>query len=245
MAVRLQKWLADQAVAPSRRKAEQWIVDKRVQINGQIATLGQSVAPGDKVMVDNQLVQEKLAVKTEVLLYHKPIGEICSRASAEAIDTVFEGLPEPTQGRWILVGRLDVQTSGLLLLTQCGDLAQKLMHPSFELTRTYKLRIHGALEEDVQQQLCQGVQLDDGMAKFDTLQSCQSSRGSNQWWQVTLHQGRNRIVRRMFEKVQVPVNRLMRIGYGPLALPRDLYPGQWQFLTDREIDQLYNSVGAA
>ena len=240
--IKLQKWLADRAVAPSRRVAETWIIDNRITVNNKPATIGQRVSDQDAIKLDGKIITSQTASNIEVLIYHKPIGEISSRSTHEANNTVFDYLPKLDNGRWIMVGRLDVQSSGLLLFTQSGLLAQRLMHPSYQLTRTYKVRVHGRVDEDIQQELCSGIMLEDGMARFDTFQLCQSSKGSNQWLEVSLTEGRNRIVRRMLAKVRVPVNRLMRLSYGPIALPRGLEAGRWQYATQQQIKNLCKIV---
>ena len=237
--VRLQKILANNGSVPSRRVAEAWIKDGRVKVNGQIATLGQKVVPKDKIYIDDILVEIDNDDATDVLIYHKPVGEVCSRVGE---DNVFKSLPKRATGRWIVVGRLDVQTSGLLLFTQNGELAQRLMHPSYVLPRVYKVRVHGKVSEEIQHKLCQGIMLDDGMAKFDTFKWCQSGSGTNQWVEVSLANGRNRIVRRMFEEVNVPVNKLMRISYGSVILPRDLMPRQSKLLNASSLKKLCKSV---
>ena len=242
MGVRLQKWLADRSIAPSRREAERWIQQGRLKINKNIAVVGQSVALGDAVFLDGKRVKGRLAEQVEVLLYHKPVGEICSRVGEQTLDSVFQSLPKPKQGRLIMVGRLDVQTSGLLLFTQDGQLAEQLMHPRHALKRTYKIRVHGEVTESIQQKLCEGVYLSDGLARFDTLQLSHATSGRNAWLEVTLHQGRNRIIRRMMDAVNLPINRLLRIGFGPVILPKYMPPGSWQFLNEQQISQLRKAI---
>jgi 23S rRNA pseudouridine2605 synthase len=241
--IKLQKFLADRALAPSRRAAEKWILENKILVNNKPATIGQRVSDKDNIAINGKTVTSKPASDIKVLIYHKPIGEICSRSTNEANNTVFDKLPKLENGRWIMVGRLDVQSSGLLLFTQSGLLAQKLMHPKYELNRTYKVRIHGKIEESIQQKLCQGVILEDGLAKFETFKLCQSSKGANQWLEVSLKEGRNRIVRRMFAFVNIPLNRLMRLNYGPIVLPRELQPGHWQYLPRSKVSTLCKLVG--
>ncbi len=235
---KLQRWLADHAAAPSRRVAERWIQAGRLKVNGAPAHLGQRVNAGDRIQLDGRLVQAASSSETRVIVYHKPIGEVSTRSDPEQRHTVFQALPPLKSGRWVMVGRLDIQTSGLLLFTNQGDLAHHLMHPSREVVRTYLVRIQGSLTPDVQKKLCSGVNLEDGQAVFDQLQKAPSSSGSNQWYQVSLHQGRNRIIRRMFQAVDVSVNRLMRIGFGPIQLARSLNPGQWQALSQAQLQAL-------
>lgn len=241
--IKLQKFLADRALAPSRRVAEKWILENKILVNGKPAVIGQRVSEKDNICIDGKITTSQPASDLKVLIYHKPVGEICSRSTNEANNTVFDNLPKLENGRWIMVGRLDVQSSGLLLFTQSGALAQRLMHPKYELNRTYKVRIHGKIPEEVQQKLCQGVMLEDGLAKFETFKLCQSSKGVNQWLEVSLKEGRNRIVRRMFAHVNIPLNRLIRLNYGPIVLPRELEAGRWQYAPRSKATSLCKLVG--
>jgi 23S rRNA pseudouridine2605 synthase len=224
MSERLQKLLAG-AGHGSRRGIEEWIRAGRVTINGKVAGLGDRATSADQICLDGKpldLGGQREA--TEVLLYHKPVGEVTTRADPENRPTVFERLPEPPSGRWIVVGRLDVNTSGLLLFTNDGELAHRLMHPSSEVSREYLVRLWGTPTASALEQLRTGVLLEDGPAKFDSLE-LQSTEGSHAWFRASLHEGRNREVRRLFEHVGCEVSRLTRIRYGNVELPRDMRAG--------------------
>jgi 23S rRNA pseudouridine2605 synthase len=234
---RLQKLLAS-AGHGSRRGIEEWIRAGRVTVNGKVATLGERATPGDRICLDgNPLDLQGRAVITDVLLYHKPVGEVTTRSDPEGRPTVFDRLPEPRSGRWIVVGRLDVNTSGLLLFTNDGELAHRLMHPSTEIVREYRVRVRGRPGPEVIGRLRQGVVLDDGPARFDRI-APESTDGSHSWFQVSLHEGRNREVRRLFEHEGFEVSRLTRIRYGSCDLPRDLRAGAFRLLAPAEVDEL-------
>jgi 23S rRNA pseudouridine2605 synthase len=221
MTERLQKLLAG-AGHGSRRGIEEWIRAGRVTINDRVAVLGDRASLADRVCLDGRpldLGGQRAAV--EVLLYHKPTGEVTTRADPEGRPTVFDNLPPPGSGRWIVVGRLDVNTSGLLLFTNDGDLAHRLMHPSSEIEREYLIRLRGTPTSEALDRLRKGVELEDGPARFDRLE-VDSTEGSHSWLRACLHEGRNREVRRLFEEVGYEVSRLTRIRYGNVELPRDL-----------------------
>ena len=232
---RLQKLIAQAGLA-SRRQAEAWIETGRVQVNGKLAKLGDRAASDDVVTVDGQPLPE--GVETcQVLAYHKPVGQITSRSDERGRPTVFDNLPEPSHGRWIAVGRLDFQTSGLLLLTTDGQLANRLMHPSSQIQRRYLARIRGVPSREQLEKLVTGVDLEDGMAQFEYVRERQGKR-SNCWYEVALREGRNREVRRMWQAMGLEVSRLIRIGYGPVLLARD-HPAEEVFwLSGREIQAL-------
>ena len=225
---RLQKVLAT-AGHGSRRTIEEWIRDGRVTVNGRVAQLGDRAIPGDEIRVDGQTVQlaSSADINREVLIYHKPLGEMTTRRDPQNRPTVFERLPPVANGRWINVGRLDVNTSGLLLFTTDGELAHRLMHPSTEVEREYLVRVRGQPGPDVIRRLLDGVELEDGPARFDRVFASRTD-GSHGWYHVVLREGRNREVRRTWEAVGFDVSRLMRIRYGPIELPRDLAPGSWR-----------------
>ncbi|MDR2165867.1 MAG: pseudouridine synthase [Zoogloeaceae bacterium] len=234
---RLHKILAQAGIA-SRREVETWILAGRVQVNGRTAQVGQRVAHDDKVKVNGRLVTLHFTDRLpRVILYHKPEGEIVSRDDPEGRSSVFSALPRLRGERWVAVGRLDINTSGLLLFTTSGKLANQLMHPSSSLLREYAARILGDLPLEAQQRLCDGVQLEDGSACFHTLEDA-GGQGANHWYRVSLHEGRNREVRRLFEAVGVKVSRLMRIRYGPFALPPRLKRGQCLELAPAEVRHL-------
>jgi 23S rRNA pseudouridine2605 synthase len=241
MSERLQKLLAG-AGHGSRRGIEEWIRAGRVTINDRVAVLGDRASPSDRIALDGRpldLGGQRQSV--EVLLYHKPVGEVTTRADPENRPTVFERLPPPGSGRWIVVGRLDVNTSGLLLFTNDGDLAHRLMHPSSEVEREYRVRLRGHPSAAVLDQLRRGVELDDGPARFDRIEE-ESTEGSHAWYRVWLHEGRNREVRRLFEHVGFEVSKLSRMRYGNVLLPEDLRPGVSKVLDPRSVADLARLV---
>ncbi len=223
MSERLQKLLAG-AGHGSRRGIEEWIRDGRITINGRVAALGDRASTSDQICLDGRRLDLGGAESTEVLLYHKPVGEVTTRSDPQGRPTVFDHLPPPPSGRWIVVGRLDVNTSGLLLFTNDGALAHRLMHPSSEVEREYRVRLRGTPSDAVLDRLRRGVELEDGPANFDRIEP-ESADGSHSWFRVCLHEGRNREVRRLFEHEGFEVSRLSRIRYGPVELPGDLRGG--------------------
>ncbi|MGD8407795.1 MAG: 23S rRNA pseudouridine(2605) synthase RluB [Thiohalophilus sp.] len=242
MGERVQKVLA-QAGYGSRREIESWIEAGRIEINGRLAKLGDKVEAGDEIRLNGKPVRRALEpAPRRVLAYNKPEGEICTRDDPEGRTTVFDKLPPVKDGRWIIVGRLDINSSGLILFTTDGELANRLMHPSYEIEREYAVRVLGELSDDAWQQLRQGVQLDDGPAAFDDLVDG-GGQGVNHWYYVLLHEGRNREVRRLFDKVGVTVNRLIRTRFGNLFLPRNLPQGQWRELSEKDINNVLAMVG--
>jgi len=246
--IRLQKLLAAAGLG-SRRTVEQWIRDGRVTIAGRVAQLGDRAAPGEEVCLDGRRLDLNPAQLTtrELLLYHKPVGEVTTRSDPQGRPTVFERLPQPGNGRWITVGRLDVNTSGLLLFTTDGELAHRLMHPSSEIEREYLVRVRGRPQPGLIRQLLDGVQLDDGPARFDRVTQevgdRESSEGINTTFRVVLHEGRNREVRRLWHAVGLEVSRLLRVRYGPIVLPRDLRPGASRLADVATTEQLAAAAG--
>jgi 23S rRNA pseudouridine2605 synthase len=234
---RIQKILS-QGGHGSRREMEKWIANGWIQINGVVAKLGDCASAKDILMVQGKLVPNPLKkqVKTRILLYHKPIGEISSRADPKFTQTVFDNLPTLKQGRWVQVGRLDLNTSGLLIFTNDGELANQLMHPRYGLDREYAVRVHGMVSEDTLDILKKGVLLDDGMAHFKRI-AWKGGEGTNTWYHVTLEEGRNREVRRLWESQGVQVSRLIRIRYGQFTLPRFLSRGQYYELESLEVER--------
>ena len=234
---RLHKLLAQSGIG-SRREMEELIADGRVNVNGETAQVGQSASPGDRVKVNGKLVHLKFSTRLpRVILYHKPEGEIVSRDDPAHRPTVFTSLPRMTGGRWVAVGRLDFNTSGLLLFTTSGDLANRLMHPRYNLLREYAVRVLGDLPEGAKERLLAGIELDDGVAQFASFQEA-GGEGANRWLRVALFEGRNREVRRMFEAVGVVVSRLMRVRYGPFVLPPNLKRGQVFELGEQDVRKL-------
>ncbi|RRD56150.1 rRNA pseudouridine synthase [Comamonadaceae bacterium OH2545_COT-014] len=240
---KLHKVLA-QAGLGSRLEMEQLISQGRVSVNGQPAHVGQRIRHGDQVRINGQPVRLRIAPPAvRVIAYHKPVGEVVTHHDPQNRPTVFRKLPPLAQGKWLSVGRLDLNTEGLLLLTNSGELANRLMHPRFGLEREYAVRVLGALSDDEKQRLLTGVMLDDGPAQFSRLEAEGSSEGANQWYRVTIAEGRNREVRRLFEAVGHAVSRLIRIRYGAMLLPRGLRRGQWMELQERDIRALGAAAG--
>ncbi|NOR80177.1 MAG: pseudouridine synthase [Methyloprofundus sp.] len=240
---RIQKVLARGGVG-SRREVERWITEGLVILNGQPAKLGERLKAGDTLNLKGRPLRwEKFGVQpTRVLIYHKPTGEVVSRNDPEDRPIVFKRLPKLQTGRWIAVGRLDINTQGLLLFTNNGELANRLMHPSSEIDREYAVRILGEVSEENIAQLKKGVQLEDGLAKFDDIQF-NGGEGANRWYHVTVKEGRNRLVRRLWEALEFQVSRLMRVRYGPIFLPDGLGARQSHELTAKELDDLLTFVG--
>ncbi|MBI2295881.1 MAG: rRNA pseudouridine synthase [Betaproteobacteria bacterium] len=239
---KLQKVLA-QAGLGSRRDMEQCIRDGRVTVNGAKAQIGARVGPHDSVRIDGKPVRLRSEPGLpRVLLYHKPEGEIVSRDDPEGRASVFERLPPLRGAKWLAVGRLDFNTGGLLLVTTSGELANRMMHPKYELAREYAVRVRGRIRDDQIARLRHGVRLNDGVARCDSVE-LQGGEGANRWYRVVLREGRNRIVRRMFEALGLTVSRLMRIRFGPVSLPPRLKRGQFTELPPRETRQLLASLG--
>ena len=243
MQERLQKVLA-RAGLGSRRQIEDWIRDGRVQVDGKLARLGQKVSGRERISVDGKKVQLDAGDRADAttIAYHKPAGEICSRDDRDGRPTVFSALPKPPAGRWISVGRLDLNTSGLLLFTTDGELAHRLMHPAQEIEREYAVRLLGKVDLPMLERLIQGVELEDGPARFSAIEESGGS-GANRWYHVIIKEGRNREVRRLWESQGVKVSRLSRVRYGPIILERKLRPGKYRPLTFKEQKQLYKAAG--
>ncbi len=240
MKERLQKYLA-RAGLGSRRQMEEWIRAGRISVDGKIAELGTQVDGTQAVTVDGKRVRAQEAVR-RVLAYYKPVGQVTSRQDPEGRTTVFEKLPPPGSGRWIAVGRLDLNTQGLLLLTTDGELANRLMHPSSEIEREYAVRVLGPVDSAILRRLREGVMLEDGKARFDMIRDA-GGRGANHWYHVILREGRNREVRRLWESQGIAVSRLLRVRYGPVTLGRELQPGQWDELDEGRLGRLLKAVG--
>ncbi len=239
---KLQKVLARAGVG-SRREMERWITDGRVSVDGHIAKLGDRVVPEQIMRVDGHMLRHTSTTpKRRILIYNKPEGELCTRSDPAGRPTIFQHLPHTHRGRWITVGRLDFNSSGLLIITNDGDLANQLMHPSSEIERVYAVRVRGQVTEDMKRQLRRGIELEDGQARFSAIADA-GGEGSNHWFHVTLKEGRNREVRRMWEAVGARVSRLIRVRFGPVELPRGLSQGHWEDMDDRVIKRLLATVG--
>ena len=240
---KIQKTLSNQGLG-SRRELETWISAGRIRVNGQIAKLGDRISVEDRVEVDERRIyfEAQKDMLPRVLLYYKPEGEVCSRSDPEKRRTVFESLPRVGLGRWIMVGRLDLNTSGLLLFTTDGELANFLMHPSHEVEREYAVRILGGLTPDQISMLKQGVMLEDGLAKFLSLEE-QAGEGANRWYHVVLKEGRNREIRRMFDALGLQISRLIRVRYGPFTLPASLSRGRRMEFSVEEVNNFLKQLG--
>ncbi|MBT8419911.1 MAG: rRNA pseudouridine synthase [Gammaproteobacteria bacterium] len=273
---KLQKVLADAGLG-SRRSLEQWIEAGRVSVNGARAKLGARVIPSDIIRVDGRQIARPTSgpgrshgTKIRVLRYHKPLGEVCSRSDPEGRRSVFDGLPNIAQGRWIAVGRLDINTSGILLFTNAGELAHRLMHPSAGIEREYAVRVlpsqsiadptadpkhtsgdqytrrdlrsEAPVSPALLKRLQTGMELEDGPARFERIIDV-GGQGQNHWYHVVLKEGKNHEVRRLWEAAGFRVSRLIRVRYGPVELARALRPGRWEALTEREIAEILGCVG--
>lgn len=239
---RLHKLLA-MAGFGSRRDMEALIDTGRVTVNGKTATQGIGVTQYDVVRIDSRPVHLPFeAEMPEVLLYHKPEGEIVSKDDPDGRDSVFDKLPKLKTGKWVSIGRLDMNTCGLLIFTTSGELANFFMHPRYEVEREYAVRVFGELTDGQMDQLREGIELDDGPASFDRIVA-QGGEGANHWYQVTLREGRNREVRRLFEAFQMPVSRLMRVRFGPVDLPSRVKRGQMLKLEQKDVVKLLEWAG--
>ena len=241
---KLQKILADKGLG-SRREIETWIEAGRVAVNGVRAKLGDRADAHAQLSVDGRkLLTSHKPEKNKILIYHKPAGELCTRKDEEGRATVFVNLPRIRGKRWVLVGRLDLNTSGLLLLTTDGAFANRLMHPSSELEREYAVRILGKTSPEVLQRLQKGIQLEDGLARFERIWEA-GGEGANHWYHVVVREGRNRLVRRLWEAEGLTVSRLIRVRFGNITLPRFLRIGKFVELDDKLLQGLYKLLDEA
>lgn len=238
---KLQKVLARTGLG-SRREMERWIEEGRIAVEGRPAVLGDRVGDRARISIDGKPIERAPAAETRCILYHKPTGEVCSRKDPQGRRTVFERLPKLKSGRWISIGRLDFNTSGLLLFTTDGELANALMHPSANIEREYMVRVMGAVEEAMLQQMRDGVMLEDGPARFTDIQDG-GGDGINHWYYVVLMEGRNREVRRLWESQGLTVSRLKRVRYGDVFIPSKVKQGQWAELDPKEVKGLYRLAG--
>jgi len=247
---RIQKALARQGLG-SRRQIEGWIKEGLIKLNGEVIELGQLVDTGDIVMHNGRkiIIRDVQQTLPRVLMYHKPEGEVCSRSDPEGRPTIFDHAPGLKHSRWIAVGRLDINTSGLILLTDDGDLANKLMHPSSQLQREYAVRVMGKATPEQLKQLTHGVELEDGKARFEDIVETTNeeneggSSSFNRWYHVVLMEGRNREVRRMWEAVDLKVSRLMRVRYGSVLMTKSNRPGRFYELEPKDIRELAGLAG--
>ena len=239
-AEKVQKVIADAGLA-SRREAERWIAAGRITVNGRAASLGDRVGPEDVLRVDGRPAP-RAAPRRRIIRYHKPAGELTARNDPLARPTVFDDLPRLGRARWIAIGRLDFNTTGLLLFTDDGELAHRLMHPSRGVEREYAVRVRGAPSDEALARLTGGIVLEDGEARFDALRPA-GGEGANRWFHVVLREGRNRGVRRLFEAVGCTVSRLIRVRFGPVTLPRTLRPGRYEDVDRDEARALVREAG--
>ena len=236
--IKLKKYLSNAGYC-SRRKATDFIEDNSILINSKNAKHDDILEHGDVLVINKKREIVNLKLKTEILIYHKPTGEICSTVQTETNKSVYQSIPIREKGKWIMVGRLDVNTSGLLIFSNNGDLVQKLSHPSSMIERKYLCRIFGKPTTSQIQNLLNGALIDGEKSSFDKLTPIKKqSDAMNNWFRVTLHSGRNREVRKLWESQSIQVNRLIRIGFGPIALPESLKKGQYKYLGQNEIDNL-------
>ncbi len=240
---RLQKVLAHAGLG-SRREIEEWIRNGELQVNGQVAKLGERWRVGDHVTLRGRVVklERRVMAPTRVLVYHKPTGELVTRRDPEGRPVVFTQLPRLETGRWIAIGRLDINTQGLLLVTNNGELANRLMHPSQQIEREYAVRVLGQISEATLERLRTGVELEDGPAHFESIEEA-GGEGANHWYHVVLKEGRNRIVRRLWESQQVAVSRLIRIRFGDIRLPPRLKARTFYELNAKELEEMLRAAG--
>jgi 23S rRNA pseudouridine2605 synthase len=240
----LQKLLAAAGFG-SRREIESWIAAGRVMVRGQVARLGDRASPGDPVLLDGKEIRFAAGKGApRVILYHKPVGELVTRRDPEGRATVFDKLPKLSPGRWVSIGRLDLNSSGLLLFTDSGELANQLMHPRLQIEREYEVRVQGGLSAETMRQLRAGVQLEDGPARFLRIEALQGKKdsGTNRWYRVVLAEGRNREVRRMVEAAGARVSRLIRVRFGPVLLPLDLPAGRSLELSPKAVEEIVRTI---
>lgn len=239
-AERIQKVLARQGLG-SRREIERWLQQGRILVDEKVPVPGLKLQGNENVTLDGWPVTLRIAVERQVLLYFKPDDEVCTRHDPQGRATVFDHLPEPKTGKWIAVGRLDLTTTGLLLFTTDGELANQLMHPSSQIEREYAVRTLGDVTEQMISVLCNGVQLEDGSARFDSVHDM-GGQGANHWYRVVLREGRKHEVKRLWESQGIRVSRLKRIRFGPIVLNKNMQPGESRLLAENEVRRLLASI---
>ena len=241
---RLNKALADAGIG-SRRLIDRLIESERVTVNGVLATLGALYEPGDMIEVDREpvFIEDDQSTTTEILMLHKPIDMICSRSDEKGRETIFDIVPNPSSGRWVSIGRLDYKTTGLILLTNNGDLAHKMMHPSTEIEREYHVKVQGICSPEALKQLYKGVQLEDGFAQVSHVSILNTTKGEHTWLSVVIKEGRNREIRRMFDVINKSVVKLTRVRYGNIMLSSGLHAGESELLSSFERKGLMFKLG--
>ena len=239
---RIQKVLAHQGIA-SRRQIDELLQQGRISVNGKVAKPGDQLKGGEKISIDGKPVRlSRHRIKPKLLIYNKPVGEVSTRDDPEGRPTVYRNLPGLQHGRWIGIGRLDINTSGLMLFTNDGELANRMLHPSFALEREYAARVRGEVTREKINALTSGIELEDGPASFDRIIDS-GGQGSNHWYHVILHEGRNREVRRLWAAVDVEVSRLIRVRYHHFQLPKWLKPGNSRYLDEEVVKRLFRELG--
>ena len=242
---KLQKFLANRGYG-SRRQVEQWISDGRVRLNNSVAKIGDRVSINDSIFLDNKKVRSKELVETHIIVYNKPEGLVSTTKDTRGRPLVFDNLPPLKRGKWISVGRLDINTSGLMLFTSNGELANRLMHPKYSIDRKYLVRVYGKVEKKNIEALKKGILIGDEYSRFKNIEYknevLKDQVRLNNWFQVTLGSGKNREVRSLWESQGFEVSRLKRISYGPVILPSFVRPGNYSYLSEKEVAQLANLV---
>ena len=242
---KLQKFLANRGYG-SRRQIEQWISDGRVRLNNSVAKIGDRVSINDSIFLDNKKVRSRELVETHIIVYNKPEGLVSTTKDTRGRPLVFDNLPPLKRGKWISVGRLDINTSGLMLFTTNGELANRLMHPKYSIDRKYLVRVYGKVEKKNIEALKKGILIGDEYSRFKSIEFknevLKDQVRLNNWFQVTLGSGKNREVRSLWESQGFEVSRLKRISYGPVILPSFVRPGNYTYLSEKEVAQLANSV---
>lgn len=242
---KLQKFLANRGYG-SRRQIEQWISDGRVRLNNSVAKIGDRVSINDSIFLDNKKVRSRELVETHIIVYNKPEGLVSTTKDTRGRPLVFDNLPPLKRGKWISVGRLDINTSGLMLFTTNGELANRLMHPKYSIDRKYLVRVYGKVEKKNIEALKKGILIGDEYSRFKSIEFknevLKDQVRLNNWFQVTLGSGKNREVRSLWESQGFEVSRLKRISYGPVILPSFVRPGNYTYLSEKEVAQLANLV---